>query len=98
MLTSAGRTDDVERCRELNIAAYLNKPISPTHLQEVISRLLGRDIAAPSTGQRASHGLPSHLRRKVLLAEDTVVNQRGAGGLFSTSGPDVTVVAPGKES
>ena len=56
MLTSAGRHDDVERCRELNIAAYLNKPISPTHLREVISRLLGRDVAAPRRGKEPGAG------------------------------------------
>src|SRR6185369_2472904 len=77
MLTSAGRHDDVERCRDLNVAAYLSKPISPTHLREVISRLLGRDVAAPAVDKGPSQGaLPEHLRRKVLLAEDNVVNQR----------------------
>jgi PAS domain S-box-containing protein len=99
MLTSAGRHDDVERCRELNIAAYLNKPISPTHLHEVISRLLGRDVTAPAAGKGPSQGsLPPHLRRKVLLAEDNVVNQRVAVGLLAKRGHDVTVVSTGKEA
>ncbi|HET9271509.1 MAG TPA: response regulator, partial [Vicinamibacterales bacterium] len=99
MLTSAGRHDDVERCRELNIAAYLNKPISPTHLHEVISRLLGRDMTAPAAGKGPSQGsLPPHLRRKVLLAEDNVVNQRVAVGLLAKRGHDVTVVSTGKEA
>jgi PAS domain S-box-containing protein len=99
MLTSAGRHDDVERCRELNIAAYLNKPISPTHLHEVISRLLGRDISAPATGKGPAQGtLPARLRRKVLLAEDNVVNQRVAVGLLSKRGHEVTVVGTGKEA
>jgi PAS domain S-box-containing protein len=99
MLTSAGRHDDVERCRELGVAAYLSKPISPTHLREVISRLLGRDIAAPAAGKGPSQGmLAPHLRRKVLLAEDNVVNQRVAVGLLSKRGHDVTVVATGKEA
>ena len=99
MLTSAGRHDDVERCRELHIAAYLNKPISPTHLHEVISRLLGRDVTAPAAGKGPSQGsLPAHLRRKVLLAEDNVVNQRVAVGLLAKRGHDVTVVSTGKEA
>jgi CheY-like chemotaxis protein len=99
MLTSAGRHDDVERCRELNISAYLNKPISPTHLREVISRLLGRDVAAPQAGKEPAKGsLPAHLRRKVLLAEDNIVNQRVAVGLLSKRGHDVTVVGTGKEA
>jgi PAS domain S-box-containing protein len=99
MLTSAGRHDDVERCRELNISAYLNKPISPTHLREVISRLLGRDVAAPAGDKGPAKGLlPAHLRRKVLLAEDNIVNQRVAVGLLSKRGHEVTVVGSGKEA
>ena len=99
MLTSAGRHDDVERCRELNISAYLNKPISPTHLREVICRLVGRDVAAADPGTEPVKGsLPAHLRRRVLLAEDNIVNQRVAVGLLSKRGHDVTVVGTGKEA
>ena len=99
MLTSAGRHDDVERCRELNIAAYLNKPISPTHLRDVISRLLGRDVTTLAAAQEPAKGaLPARLRRRVLLAEDNVVNQRVAVGLLSKRGHTVTVVATGKEA
>jgi CheY-like chemotaxis protein len=99
MLTSAGRVDDVERCRDLKVAAYLSKPISPTHLSDVISRLLGRDVAAPAAGKGPSQGaLPARLRRKVLLAEDNIVNQRVAVGLLSKRGHDVTVVSTGKEA
>jgi two-component system, sensor histidine kinase and response regulator len=99
MLTSAGRHDDVERCRDLKIAAYLNKPISPTHLREVISRLLGRDISAPASAREPGRGtLPQHLRRRILLAEDNIVNQRVAVGLLSKRGHEVTVVGTGKEA
>ena len=99
MLTSAGRHDDVKRCRELNISAYLNKPVSPTHLREVLSRLIGRDVAAPPAGKEPAKGsLPAHLRRRVLLAEDNIVNQRVAIGLLSKRGHEVTVVGTGKEA
>ena len=96
MLTSAGRHDDVERCRELNIAAYLNKPISPTHLRNVISRLLGRDVAARGAAKEPRGAVPAHLRRRVLLAEDNIVNQRVAVGLLSKRGHVLTVVGTGK--
>ena len=97
MLTSAGRHDDVERCRELNIAAYLNKPISPTQLRNVISRLLGRDVAARGAAKEPARGtVPAHLRRRVLLAEDNIVNQRVAVGLLSKRGHVLTVVGTGK--
>jgi PAS domain S-box-containing protein len=99
MLTSAGRHNDKERCRDLNIAAYLNKPISPLHLGEVVSRLLGHHVAPLAPVKEPSKGtLPAHLRRRVLLAEDNVVNQRVAVGLLSKRGHTVTVVGTGKEA
>ena len=99
MLTSAGRHDDVERCHALHIGAYLSKPISPAHLSDVISRLLGRDATAPAAGKSPAPGtIPAHRRRKVLLAEDNAVNQRVAVGLLSKRGHDVTVVSTGKQA
>ena len=99
MLTSAGRHDDVERCRALNIAAYLNKPISPTHLLDVVSSLFGRDVSAPVPVKGpAASVLPANRRRRVLLAEDNVVNQRVAVGLLSKRGHEIVVVGTGKEA
>ena len=98
MLTSAGRHDDVERCRELNISAYLNKPISPTHLREVICRLLGRHRPRPTPSRSRRGDRCPRTCRKVLLAEDNVVNQQVAVGLLSKRGHEVTVVGSGKEA
>jgi len=64
-----------------------------------MSRLLGRDIAAAVPDKAASQGtLPTHLRRKILLAEDNIVNQRVAVGMLSKRGHDVTVVGTGKDA
>jgi PAS domain S-box-containing protein len=99
MLASAGRHDDVERCRRLNIAAYLTKPIAPAHLHGVIARLLGREVTVQAHPGDAGLGTaPRHLQRQVLLAEDNVVNQRVAVGLLSKRGHRVTVVATGQEA
>ena len=57
---AVAQSADVERCRELNIAAYLNKPSSPTHLHEVISRLMGRDVTAPATRSTVPFRRRSH--------------------------------------
>ena len=42
MLTSAGMPEDVDRCRELGIHAYLNKPVKQSELLEAIFAALGQ--------------------------------------------------------
>ena len=41
MLTSAGQPEDVERCRQLGIRAYLTKPVRQSELLETILATLG---------------------------------------------------------
>src|SRR5262249_3348968 len=41
MLTSAGRPDDLTRCRDLGISAYLMKPIKQSELLQAILHVLG---------------------------------------------------------
>ena len=50
MLTSAGHRGDVERCRELGVAAYLLKPIRQAELRESIARVLGARNQHPCYG------------------------------------------------
>ncbi len=100
MLSSSGRHEDVERCRSLGIAAYLTKPISSSDLLDAI-----RDTVDPGKQASASPDTPaapanrrSGPARKILLAEDNVVNQRVAVGLLNRRGHHVTVVANGREA
>jgi CheY-like chemotaxis protein len=100
MLSSSGRHEDVERCRSLGIAAYLTKPISSGDLLDAI-----RETVAPGTQASASQDAPaapanrrSGPPRKILLAEDNVVNQRVAVGLLTRRGHHVTVVSNGREA
>jgi PAS domain S-box-containing protein len=78
MLTSAGHRGDVERCRDLGVAAYLLKPIRQAELRESIARVLGARNPAPTTSLATS--LPSPRSPKtvlrILIAEDNPVNQR----------------------
>ena len=46
MLTANGWRGDAARCRELGIAAYLTKPISPAELWEALTRVLHLPSAA----------------------------------------------------
>ncbi len=55
MLTSAGQPEDVERCRQLGVRAYLTKPIRQSELLETILSTLG---GSPLHARLASAGTP----------------------------------------
>ncbi|HEY1717667.1 MAG TPA: response regulator [Verrucomicrobiae bacterium] len=79
MLTSAGRPDDAERCRELGVDATLTKPVKQSALFDAIANVFGH-------GKNAARPKPSHADHidaagkqrplHILLAEDNVTNQR----------------------
>ncbi len=97
MLTSSGQYGDAARCRALKIAAYLTKPVTAGKLLAAIGRVLGRAVqAGPKPVEAPRPEPPTAHPRRVLLAEDNVVNQRIAVGLLTKRGHQVTVVATGK--
>ena len=99
MLTSSGTYGDAERCRALNISAYLTKPVAPKHLLDAICAVIGpRTTTTPATSSSPLSLPPAVVRRKVLLAEDNVVNQRVAMGLLAKRGHDVTLAETGRQA
>jgi PAS domain S-box-containing protein len=95
MLTSAGRPDDVARCRELGIDAYLLKPVKQSDLlAALLTALDGSRRQAPPRQPGAAPGRSL----RVLLAEDNAVNQKLASRLLEKQGHAVTVVSNGKEA
>jgi signal transduction histidine kinase/DNA-binding response OmpR family regulator/HPt (histidine-containing phosphotransfer) domain-containing protein len=103
MLTSSGEYGDAQRCRDLGIAAYLTKPIAPRHLFEAICRVVGPNPTALPRSRAADVptlqvGSTAVRRRRVLLAEDNVLNQRVAMGLLTRRGHDVHLVENGREA
>ncbi len=98
MLPSSGQYGAIERCRELGIAAYLTKPISPIELHAAACRALG-GAATAGRGAVLSNPVARPVRPlKVLLAEDNILNQRVAIGLLTKRGHPVTVAANGRET
>ncbi len=98
MISSAGLRGDAARCRELGISAYLTKPLSPDELLEAISTLLGR---APTAEKPllTRHSLEENRRKlNILLAEDSVVNQKLAVALLNKRGHEVSVAVNGEEA
>ena len=75
MLTSDRRSDDIARCKELGIAAYLVKPIKRSELFEAITATIGKAMVAeePTMGMPAA---PEDLQPlHILLVEDAEDNR-----------------------
>ncbi len=85
-------------CERLGIAAYLLKPIKQSELLEAIEvalGILGTRRAQPSQAdQRRFRGRSL----RILLAEDSLVNQQLAVALLQGEGHTVSVVSNGREA
>jgi len=97
MLTSGDRREDMQRCEELGISAYLLKPIKQSELLEAIELALGiltpkAELLAPAAPARPLRDL------HILLAEDSLVNQKLAVALLEGQGHKVEVANNGQEA
>jgi CheY-like chemotaxis protein len=97
MLTSAGRPEDVERCRRLGIRAYLMKPVKQSELFDSILTALSVSSWEPMLPEETAPREPQRPLR-VLLAEDNVINQKLVVALLEKRGHRVTVAATGREA
>ena len=90
MLTSGDRPNDMGECERLGIAAYLLKPIKQSELLEAIELALGiLGTRRGQPGQADGSGAPGRSLR-ILLAEDSLVNQQLAVALLEGEGHAVT--------
>jgi two-component system sensor histidine kinase/response regulator len=98
MLTSGDRPGDISRCEQLGVAAYLMKPIKQSELFDAVAMVLGAietaDEHAPAVEEK-SRSLPP---LRVLLAEDSLVNQKLVVGLLARHGHQVQVVSNGLQA
>jgi two-component system, sensor histidine kinase and response regulator len=99
MLTSGDRPGEIARCSAVGAAAYLMKPIKQSELFDAVMLALGVTAAADDE----PHLLPSpeagrHRPLNVLLAEDSIANQRLALGLLEKWGHSVVVAQNGREA
>jgi len=102
MLTSAGNRGDSVRCRELNLAVYLVKPVRRSDLRDAIERLLDerkqRPAAMSDIKVLREAIRPAGKSLRILLAEDNLVNQRLASRLLEKRGHVVVVVENGRDA
>lgn len=99
MLTSGDQPQDRQRCEQLGIAAHLMKPIKQSELLDVLLDILCGDgrrftVESPAAAPAAS----SARTLRILVAEDSLVNQRLITALLEHAGHKVTVVANGRDA
>jgi len=99
MLASGDRTSDVARCEELGLGTYLLKPVNQSELFDLLASLLKVVPAGQAaTPHRARPADADVSRLRILLAEDSLYNQKLAVGLLERKGHQVTVANNGREA
>jgi two-component system, sensor histidine kinase and response regulator len=102
LLTSAGRMQSAQDFEKLGFAAFLLKPVTHRELRECLARVISVD--ASQWHERTQPMLIAKLRRerlserRILLAEDNLVNQKVARGTLERMGLKVDIVANGAEA
>jgi len=98
MLSSAGRSEDTARAARLGIARSLIKPVKQSDLLNAILEVMdstGPEAVGPDPADAAqTSGQP----RRILLAEDGIVNQKVAVSLLERRGHRVSVANNGREA
>jgi CheY-like chemotaxis protein len=99
MLTSGDRPGDAALCQQLRISNYLLKPVKSSELLDAILAALGVTMAEerPAEGAvtKKFAGVPP---LRILLAEDSVVNQKLATALLQREGHHVVLAGTGREA
>jgi CheY-like chemotaxis protein len=98
MLTSMGRRSGVEE--EAGFAAFLTKPVKPSHLLDALSTILAdrpRVILQKPEAPAFDSALGERHPLRILLAEDNVVNQKVAVSILKRMGYRSDVAANGLE-
>jgi signal transduction histidine kinase/DNA-binding response OmpR family regulator len=89
MLTSGDYQGDLQRCKEIGVAAYLTKPVRQAELQSAITKALHArrirqaSVPAPVSAPTLRHATPATAAagehasgRQILLVEDNPTNQK----------------------
>jgi CheY-like chemotaxis protein len=94
MLTSGDYQGDLQRCKEIGVAAYLTKPVRQAELQTAITKALQTRRSRPAAAPAAAHpagARPAAIRatgstdagRRILVVEDNPTNQKLAVAILS---------------
>jgi PAS domain S-box-containing protein len=98
MISSGIRSGDADRCQQLGIARCMSKPIIQSELLDVIFAELDFGSASDPDAATQPQLLATAVPRRILIAEDSVVNQRVARGFLEQRGHQVEVVGDGQQA
>ena len=107
MLTSGDYQGDLQRCKEIGVAAYLTKPVRRSELQNAITKAMQARRARPAAAQPPSAGpLPSTLTapkaadhgRQILVVEDNLTNQKLAAAILAREHLQAVVADSGQQA
>jgi PAS domain S-box-containing protein len=99
ILTSVGRPGDMARCRELGIAAYLQKPIRRAELRSAVLLALQARVPLARAEVVTRHLLRvARLSGRILIVDDNAVNQLVARRLLEKRGHTVAIANNGREA
>lgn len=103
MMTALGQRGDVKRLEQIGFAAYLTKPVKQAQLYDCLATVSGIQKDAQKDRSAAivtRHSLTEDQKRRVriLLAEDSVINQKVALSILGKLGYRADAVANGQEA
>lgn len=96
VLTPAGLVDGIERCQKLGIEHCITKPVKADELLETVQATLDScsvDVVVPTVSDPQKGRV-----LRVLVADDSPVNQEVASGLLELRGHAVQVVDNGRDA
>jgi two-component system sensor histidine kinase/response regulator len=96
VLTSGDRPGDISRSKSLGVAGYLVKPVKQSELFDAIVGALGVTAVDEAKEPVAASSAPSIRPLRILLAEDSIPNQKLAVGLLTKWGHTLTVTGNGR--
>ncbi|HEY2837662.1 MAG TPA: response regulator, partial [Pirellulales bacterium] len=97
--TSGDRPDDIPQCKELRVSGYLMKPVKQSELFDAIASAVGVATLHATARPTQIADLANRTGSlRILLAEDSLVNQKLALGLLSRQGHQVFVANNGREA
>ncbi len=103
MMTAVGKRGDASRCESIGFSAYLTKPVKKFVVRDCLLTVLGRKSKADEPDKRpivTRHTIKESKKHKVqiLLAEDSIVNQKVALKMLENLGYRADVVNNGQEA
>jgi CheY-like chemotaxis protein len=111
MLTSGDYQGDLQRCKEIGVAAYLTKPVRQAELQTAITKALHARRLRSAPPAAAAHaagvqhqpartavGKASERGRQILVVEDNPTNQKLALAILTKDNYEAVVAVSGQDA